>query len=432
MPILDLSKMTKDELLRLADKIKIPVKKSMLKGEILTVLKRETKKAAKLAEAKKAKTKTVKTTSKRAPAYGKKVAAKKTALGKIKPQKTSSRSVPAKKSKRSYARKNPVSRSASPSKFKGTKGYDVKSLQPKFELEDMAQEAKFIIGKPDIRDESHGEISPELPLDYGDNKIVMLVRDPHWCYLYWELQEGNIEDGLRRLSRSRSEVRHVLRIHPASGGKAPFDVDVDFRHQNHYLQLSPGASFYSEIGLLDHEGNFAALAVSNTVSLPLDSPSEIIDEKWITTDENFEEIYILSGGAVTETAETREEFRQVGSVELQKARLGQKRIDSNISSPGVGSFGSAQIQKPSQERSFSYWLNMELILYGGADLGSTIKLSGKNLDLRPDGTFTVRFGLPEGELKLPVTFISPDQAEVHTVTPNVIRRTETKTGGSDQ
>jgi len=405
MPILDLSKMTKDELLRLADKIKIPVKKSMLKGDILRVLKRETKKAAKLAEAKKAKTKS---------------------------QKTPSRSVPKKKSKRSYARKNPVSRSASPSKFKGTKGYDVKSLQPKFELEDMAQEAKFIIGKPDIRDESRGEISPELPLNYGDNKIVMLVRDPHWCYLYWELQEGNIEDGLRRLSRSRSEVRHVLRIHPASGGKAPFDVDVDFRHQNHYLQLSPGASFYSEIGLIDNEGNFAALAVSNTVSLPLDSPSEIIDEKWITTDENFEEIYILSGGEVAETGKTQAGFGQNGSANLQKPRLGQKRIDSNISSPGVGSFGSAQIQKPSQERSFSYWLNMELILYGGADRGSTIKLSGKNLDLRPDGTFTVRFGLPEGELKLPVTFISPDQAEVHIITPNVTRRTETKTGGSDQ
>ena len=63
MPILDLSKMTKDELLRLADTIKIPVKKAMLKGEILTVLKRETKKAARLAEAKKAKAKTVKTTS---------------------------------------------------------------------------------------------------------------------------------------------------------------------------------------------------------------------------------------------------------------------------------------------------------------------------------------------------------------------------------
>ena len=77
MPILDLSKMTKEELLRLADKIKIPVKKSMLKGEILAVLKRETKKAAKSAERKKANPKAVKKTSKKVPARSKKVAAKK-------------------------------------------------------------------------------------------------------------------------------------------------------------------------------------------------------------------------------------------------------------------------------------------------------------------------------------------------------------------
>jgi hypothetical protein len=465
MPILDLTKMTKDELLRLADKIKIPVKKSMLKEEILAVLKRETKKAAKLAEAKKAKAKGAKKASNKIPASGKKVAAKKltkaatpkksikpkstkpaapvkkkpetkksASTGKSKPivakdkaHKAPLKTVPVKKSKRPAAKKKPVAKPASPSAkvHPGRGGYDIQSLHPKFELEDLAQEAKFILGKPDIRDESRAEVSPELPLGYGDNKIVMLVRDPHWCYLYWELQESNIEDGLRRLSRSRSEVRHVLRIHPASGGGAPFDVDVDFRHLNHYLQLSPGASFYAEIGLLDHEGYFTALAISNTVTLPLDGPSDIIDDKWLTTDENFAEIYILSGG---EGAETREAFGQAGSAQLQKVA----REKLNISSPGVSSFGSAEIQKPRREMNFSYWLDAELILYGGADAGSTIELAGEKLDLRPDGTFTARFSLPEGELKLPVTFVSPDQSKVRTVTPNVIRHTKAETGGSDQ
>lgn len=460
MPILDLAKMTKDELLRLADKIKIPVKKSMLKGEILTILKRETKKAAKLAEAKKAKATKLKTTAKKAPASGKKTDKTKTYKKSTKPKSTKPvvsaktkittkkatpvkkskpivdkdkahkaplKSVPIKKSKRPAARKKPVSRPASPSPKEqpGRKGYDIQSLHPKFELEDAAQEAKFILGKPDIRDESRAEVSPELPLGYGDNKIVMLVRDPYWCYLYWELQESNINDGLRRLSRSRNEVRHVLRIHPASGEHTPFDVDVDFRHLSHYQQLSPGVSYYSEIGLLDHEGYFAALAVSNTVTLPLDSPSDIIDERWLTTDDNFAEIYMLSGG---EGAETRKGFGQDGSAELQKAGRGLL----NISSSGVGSFGSAQIQQPLQEMNFGYWLDAELVLYGGADPGSTIKLSGEKLDLRPDGTFTARFGLPEGELKLPVTFVSPDRSKVHTVTPNVNRHTESKAGGSDQ
>ncbi len=469
MPLLDLSKMTKDELLRLAEKIKVPVKKSMLKGEILAVLKKETKKAAKLAEAKKTKTRAVKATAKKASVSGKKVVAKKTVKDKtpkksVKPKSTKPaapvkkktaqpkkptsihkakpivdkdkahkaplKSVAVKKSKRPATRKKPVARKASPSakENQGVKGYDIQSLHPKFELEDAAQEAKFILGKPDIRDESRAEVSPDLPLGYGDNKVVMLVRDPHWCYLYWELQETLIEDGLRRLSRSRHEVRHVLRIHPAGGTGTPFDVDIDFRAQSHYQQLSPGASFYSEIGLLDHEGFFAALAVSNTVTLPLDGPSEIIDEQWITTDENFTEIYMLSGGELTETGKTRGDFGQAGSRELQKSATEQL----TISSPGVGSFGSAQFPAADQKKNFSFWLDTELIIYGGADAGSTILLSGKKLNLRPDGTFTARFSLPEGELKLPVTFISQDRSEAHTVTPKVTRRTETKTGESDQ
>jgi hypothetical protein len=260
MPIHDLTKMTKDELLRFAGKKKIPVKKSLLKKEILSLLKREIKKTAKLAEAKKEKTagkkvvatkaeknkKTAKpkSTPSVAPAK-KKTSAKKVKATAAKPkaQKTPSKTSLKKKVKRPVQRKKTSVASSTPAELQGSKGYDVHSLQPKFELEDMAQEAKFILGKPDIRDESRMEISPELPLGYGDNKIVMLVRDPNWCYLYWELQEGNIEDGLRRLSRSRSEVRHVLRFHPAQGEDTLFDVDIDFRHRSHYQKLSPGAPF---------------------------------------------------------------------------------------------------------------------------------------------------------------------------------------------
>jgi hypothetical protein len=421
MPIHDLTKMTKDELLRFADKNKIPVKKSLLKNEILSLLKREIKKAEKRAEAKKGKTSGKKVVAnKTVPSKKPKVAGVKT-----KSQKTPSKTSLKKKFKRPAQRKKTRAASSTLAEIQGSKGYDVHSLQPKFELEDMAQEAKFILGKPDIRDESRMEISPELPLGYGDNKIVMLVRDPNWCYLYWELQEGNIEDGLRRLSRLRSEVRHVLRFHPAHGEETFFDVDVDFRHRSHYQKLSPGASFYAEIGLMDHEGHFAALAVSNTVTLPLDGPSEIIDEQWITTDENFTELYLLSGGEMAGTGKTRGDFGQAGSAGLQTIEREQLQLS------GVGSFGSAKIQEPRREMNFGYWLDAELILYGGADLGATIELSGKKLDLRPDGTFTARFSLPEGELKLPVTFISPDRATVHTVTPN-IRHTKSETGGSDQ
>ena len=98
----------------------------------------------------------------------------------------------------------------------------------------------------------------------------------------------------------------------------------------------------------------------------------------------------------------------------------RERMD--FSSPAVSSFGSGEIHNPS-EKSFNYWLDAELVLFGGADPGATIKLSDENLELRPDGTFSTRFVLPEGTLNLPVTFESSDRSEVHTVAPIINRKT---------
>jgi uncharacterized protein len=435
----DLSKMTKDELVRLAAKRKIPVKSAMLKSEIVAVLKKEMKKAQKPVAPNKGASKTKKEVASKSPAKSGGVAAKSakksskplkaakpkiTSASNAKTDKTKTTTAPAKtaaarKKKTPAPRKKQVSALSSPSasRMQDIQGSYTKALHPKFELEDSAQEAKFILGKPDIHDESHAEPFQELPANYGDNKLVLLVRDPHWCFLYWELQSEHIQAGLGRLNRSQDQVRHVLRIHSPSNGGTYFDADIDFRAGSHYIQLSPpGASFYSEIGLLDHEGHFAALAVSNTVTLPLDGPSEIIDEQWMTTSENFEEIYMLSGGRIAGDR-AGEGLNTLGASEKMSPR---QRMD--FSSPSVSSFGSGEIRNPS-EKSFNYWLDAELVLFGGADPGATIKLSGENLELRPDGTFSTRFGLPDGTLNLPVTFESSDHSEKHTIAPTINRKT---------
>jgi hypothetical protein len=397
----DLSKLTKDALLKLAIKNKIAIKKNLLKSEIVAVLKKEMKKKTPPKPKKKAvKAKTV---------------AKKSTV--------KAKTAPPRRTKAPASRKKPVSApSASASGQPAIPGADTQALHPKFALEDGSQEAKFILGNPDMHDEAHAETYQELPDNYGDNKLVLLVRDPHWCFLYWELQSEHIQSGFARLNRSQDEVRHVLRIHSPSGGGAYFDVDIDFRSGSHYIELSPsGASFFSEIGLLDREGHFAALAVSNTVTLPLDGPSDVIDERWMTTTENFEEIYVLSGGSITGDR-TGGGLNPLGaSEELQRTRSEQRRT-MDFSSPAVSSFSSGQSHNP-PEKSFNYWLDAELVLFGGADPGATIKLSGENLELRPDGTFSTRFVLPEGTLDLPVTFESHDRSEVHTVQPTINRKT---------
>lgn len=446
MPTPNFAKMTKDELLQFAAKNKIAVKPSLLKAEIIALLHKEMKKAAKpkkpSAKADKPKTWKIPASTGRTATGQKKgpekpaqkppaaARAKKVQAADLKkeparkaaavPKPASRRISPEKSAKPAPVKK--VSSRSLPAKAGEAKKPATRVLHPKFELEDMAQEAKFIVGQPKMRDEAQTEIIPQLPENYGDHKLVFMARDPYWGFLYWELQQEKIDQGLNLLSRSINEIRCILRVHPVLEKDASsFDVDVDFGAGRKYIPLSPpGGSFYCEIGLLDPEGRFAVLAVSNTATLPQDGPSDVTDERWMTSDAEFEKIYALSGGGTPGLS---------GSEQAQKISREQRRVAFEFSSSGVSSFGSAEIQKPGG-RGFRYWLDAELIVYGGADRGSTIRLAGRDLELRPDGTFTARFALPDGTLDLPVTFIAPDKMESYTVTPVVTRKTEHAKGES--
>ena len=52
-----------------------------------------------------------------------------------------------------------------------------------------------------------------LPYQYGDNMIYLLVRDPYWIYAYWEIQKDHQERMLGSLGGSWAKVKSVLRVY---------------------------------------------------------------------------------------------------------------------------------------------------------------------------------------------------------------------------
>ncbi len=420
MPKANLKKMTKTELIELARKRKVAIKTSMLKAEILALLEKAEKAKAK----KPVKAKTAAAKAKKTPA--KKAAPKTTPAKKAKPPAVKTAApVKAKKTKTAAARPAAARKAAPkspalsepgpfsrwPRSAAKTKTVPGSAPQRDIELEDKAQEAKFIVGAPDHHEP--WETTQPLPAQYGDHRLVLLARDPYWVHLFWELDAHRIDRGLSELGCSMEAVRCVLRVHPLTQDDA-FDVDVDFRTGRHYMPLSPpGASFYTEIGMIDPNGRFYCLARSNSVTLPKDGPSEVTDEQWMTTDEEFERIYLLSGGSQAGNGS--------GSEGHEKREHGARKWVMDFpTSPG--SHGSASLGA-ARERGFRFWLDAELVLYGGADPGSRIELNGEALDTRPDGTFTVRLALPDGDLTLPVRFVSPDGEEAHSAEVSVNRKT---------
>lgn len=261
---------TKEELLALAKKLDIRVSRSLLKRELIALVKRgliqkKTKTAVGMKVKKKLSSPTIAKTSKE--------------------KKLKAKTTPRKKIATAQKKRATTSRKTSP-----------------VHIEDAAQEAKFIVGSARIKDETRDEFTQELPVSYGQNKLVLMPRDPYWVYAYWEIQQDRITEGLKALGKPSDQIRWVLRVFSAhTGEKSPLspsaEIEVQSYARNWYLHLSPaGASFYAEIGLMDRQNNFYCLTTSNSITLPLDRPSDVIDEQWMTSNGEFQQLYTYASG----------------------------------------------------------------------------------------------------------------------------------------
>jgi hypothetical protein len=70
------------------------------------------------------------------------------------------------------------------------------------------------------------------------------------------------------------------------------------------------------------------------------------------------------------------------------------QLPEKISSPFGGEFP--------QQKGFWFSLNAELVIYGATEPTARVTIGGRSIQLRPDGTFSYRFALPDGRYELPV------------------------------
>jgi hypothetical protein len=264
-----------------------------------------------------------------------------------------------------------------------------------------------------------------LPHAFGDDRITLLCKDPHWLHAYWEITPRNYERGRRELASSEAFL--ALRVfhfatHDAQSPEGSFDIDVSEGTRNWYVNGGrPGASFEVEIGLRSPDGRFVPLARSNRAYAPTDRMSDVLDEEWLSLAEEYEQMYALSGG-----------YRALsgGSIELRELlarRLEEMMGSGAVSSFGVSSFGASGAY-PAREQARGFWfvLGTELIVYGATEPDAAVTCQGQPVTLRPDGTFTLRFALPDGTQLIPCAATSADKVDTITITPRVEKSTSHK------
>jgi hypothetical protein len=263
------------------------------------------------------------------------------------------------------------------------------------------------------------QMAQELPGGYGQDKIVLQARDPWWLHTYWEVT-GRTWDSLRhKLGDLFSSSKRTLRVYDVSfinfNGKNAnryFDIEVGPDVNNWYIDTgSPGRFWCVDYGLKLINGDFITIIRSNIVQAPLDGPSWITDEEWMIPDDMFGRLYGLGFGFGRSSP--------VGKAWQQRYKA---LFSGALSSPGIASAASP-VKKPKEKK---FWLtaDCELIVYGATLPDATLTVQGKRINLRPDGSFTLRFCLPDGKQVIPIKAVSAEKEEERTITPTVIRETK--------
>ena len=112
----------------------------------------------------------------------------------------------------------------------------------------------------------------------------------------------------------------------------------------------------------------------------------------------------------------------VGKGSLEVREMIKKRLEEQVTSGGISS-GASFYRKPA-ERKFWLVVNCELIVYGATEPDAKVTIQGKEIKLRPDGTFSLRFALPDGKQAIACEALSMDGIDCRRITPIITRKTE--------
>ena len=249
-----------------------------------------------------------------------------------------------------------------------------------------------------------------LPRNYGDTKIVILPRDPLWMYAYWEVAPQVFSDLTKKLGeQTYNSSKWTLRVYDVtniafngSNQHKHFDIQIDYWSENWYINVrESNRAWCVDLGLMTPDGKFMTVTRSNVIVMPRQGVSPITDEQWAILQQEFERLLRLSG------------VDKIGKSSFDVAKLMRERWEEIVSISIPGSpMGASSWRKSNvaEEKPKGFWLkaDTELIVYGATESDAKLTVQGKTVRLNPDGSFSLRFYLPDGKQEYPIEATSVD------------------------
>jgi uncharacterized protein len=252
------------------------------------------------------------------------------------------------------------------------------------------------------------------------DRLVVMVRDSYWLHAYWELSRKSIQRAKVALGQYWHSARPVIRVYEAirdgttaATRHAVRDVEIHGGVNNWYIDVyDPPKTYQLDIGYLAPEGKFFCLARSNVVNTPPATAADSFDRNWADVAKDSDRIFALSGGY--SESQPHNELKEVFEERLQRP-MG----DSPLANFGPGAAGHSPTGAD-----LEFQVDTELIVHGVTRPDAHVTLRGEPVKLRSDGTFAVRFNLPDRRHVLPMVASSRDGAQERTIVLAVDRNTK--------
>jgi len=343
---------------------------------------------------------------------------------------------------------------------------------------------KFELGDAG-RTESPAQQGTELPESYGTGKLLLTARDPHTLFAHWDLTNQQQQQYSSLSADGRLALRayaHAFSNEPA----IEVPVQPESRHLFLRVERA-GTGYVGELGYYQPGSQWKTVATSAPTTTPSDAPSqdtsvvfstrqahrtippqratnppgepagasviavpapawpfesdvptkseisrhpELIPEdappfvkrvprkQWTAVQER------LLAEIIRVSSERRE---WISSAEIAELVRHEMEISRELGWPllpgALVNISSLAGEGQPVRKGFWFNINAELIVYGATDPNAQVTLGGRPIRLRPDGTFSFHFALPDGGYVLAATALSQEN-ELRQATLNFSRHTE--------
>ena len=238
----------------------------------------------------------------------------------------------------------------------------------------------------------------DIPAGYGKTESYLLPKDPAWLFLFWEITQNTLDCIKEQHDENvLKNARTIIRLHDVTdvavfdgtNSVCYYDMPVIFEARSWYINApQTGRAYIAELGYLTADGQFILVSRSNQTTLPPGHISNIIDDKWMIVEGDFQKLLKLAGA----------DYIGLGASERMQV-VGQRWKLTELTPSGAPSSWSSFSLHLDKVEDEDIWLkaDCEIIIYGSASKNAIVTINGKEIELK-EGKFSIRQPLPAGSV----------------------------------